>query len=159
MANEFQKLGSSNYSNTSPLTPIFCSYIAYLSIRYVEGFCQLSKVFIDVYILKSPAIGSQPLVQGNGVTLQSTDTLFSNHKKENISQSLMSTIPLFTSSQAALKYTSMPLPLLTEIDNCQANIFPQMLPNHKKELTLLFFQLEMHGGIFHSCCSFTVTCK
>lgn len=26
-------------------------------------------------------------------------------------------------------------------------------------LTLLFFQLEMQGGIFHSCCSFTVTWK
>lgn len=23
-------------------------------------------------------------------------------------------------------------------------------------ITLAFFQLEMHGGIFHSCCSFTV---
>jgi len=26
-------------------------------------------------------------------------------------------------------------------------------------VTLAFFQLEMHGGIFHSCCSFTVTLR
>ena len=25
--------------------------------------------------------------------------------------------------------------------------------------TFAFFQLEIHGGIFHSCCSFTETCQ
>jgi len=31
--------------------------------------------------------------------------------------------------------------------------------NDLEESTLAFFQLEMHGGIFHSCCSLTVTLR
>ena len=29
----------------------------------------------------------------------------------------------------------------------------------RSQTTLAFFQLEMHGGIFHSCCSLTVTLR
>lgn len=37
-----------------------------------------------------------------------------------------------------------------------------LIPKHRhtsprrRRVTLAFFQLEMQGGIFHSCCSFTV---
>jgi len=39
-----------------------------------------------------------------------------------------------------------------EYESCQHSTKSQAL-----KYTLLFFQFEMHGGIFHSFCSFAVT--
>lgn len=99
----------------------------HLSVGDVESFGQLGKVLVDVDRLQAPTVGCQTFVQRDRVTLEDID---------RVDTEVLAKISI----QKKFKWRN---PAKTTEDFCMDNTFA-------------FFQFEMQGGIFHSCCSFTV---